>query len=159
MKYEKKSKKLLFVATAVTILALASILTVYAAVLLGTINGGNVTVGGVTSGTITYNTAADGSGTWADTLEKPTGSWYTKLAVTGGYTGPVTITFQLQTYTTGWAPVSGATITTNVIQLNGGAQSFYAIADGVTLLGSRDWSSDVTSGGTYRVIATINSAP
>ncbi len=154
----KKSRKLLFVSTAITILALTSVLTVYAAVLLGTINGGAVTVGGVTSGTITYNTADDGSGSWTTTLS-PAGSWYTKLALTGGYTGPVTIVWQLQSYATGsWADVPSATVTTSGITLNGGAQSVYAKADG-TLLGSRDWSLDATSGGTYRVTATINSAP
>lgn len=159
MNNNKKSKKLLFVATALTILSLASVLTVYAAVLLGTINGGAVTVGGVTSGTITYNTADDGTGTWNPNLE-PSGAWYTRLIVTGGYVGPVTITWQLQSYATGsWANVGGATVTTNVITLDGGSQTFYAIADGVTLLGSRNWSLDATTGGTYRVIATINSAP
>ena len=159
MNNRKKSKKLLFVATALTILSLASVLTVYAAVLLGTINGGAVTVGGVASGTITYNTVDDGTGTWTTNLDQPSGAWYSKLSVTGGYTGPVTITWQLQSFATGsWANVGGAFVTTSGISLSGGAQDFYAKADG-TLLGSRNWALDATAGGTYRVIATINSAP
>jgi hypothetical protein len=158
MNYEKRSRKLFFVATAVTILALSSVLAVYAAVLLGTINGGNVTVAGVTSGTITYNTAADGSGSWTTTLEPAASSWYTKLALTGGYSGPVTITWQLQSYATGsFANVGGATVTTT-ITLTGSAQGVYATANGA-ISGNHDWHTEASSGGTYRVIATINSAP
>ena len=44
--------------------------------------------------------------------------------------GPVTITWQLQSYATGtWANVSGATVTTTVT-LTGAAQDVYASADG-----------------------------
>ena len=157
MNYERKSRKLLFVSTAVTIIALASVLSVFAVVLLGPIYGGSVTVGGVTSGTIIYNTADDGSGSWIASLE-PADHWYAKLALTGGYNGPVTIAWQLQSYATGsWANVGGATVTTT-ITLTGSAQDVYAKTDGV-LLGSHDWHTEATGGGTYRVIATINSAP
>ena len=157
MKYERKSRKLFFVATAVTILALASVLTVFAAVLLGTFTGGSVTVVGVTSGTITYSLDNAEAGAWTATLE-PVGSWYTKLALTGGYSGNVTITWQLQSSATGpWANEGSTTVTTG-ITLSGSAQDFYATANG-GITGNRDWSSTATGGGTYRVIATINSAP
>jgi hypothetical protein len=151
----KRSRKLLLISTAVTILSLASVLTVYAAVFLGTYYGDAVTVHGVASGTIKYNIIDDGSGTWTTNLE-PSGAWYTQLDLTGGYTGPVTITWQLQSYaTSSWVNVPSATVTTSII-LNGGAQDVYAKADG-TLSGSRNWALDATTGGTYRVIATINS--
>ena len=157
MNKTKRSKKLLFISTALTILALSSVLTVYAAVFLGTINGDAVTVHGVASGIIKYNTVDDGTGTWQTNLE-PSGAWYTQLALDGGYSGPVSIIWQLQSYATGtWVNVGGATVTTT-ITLTGEAQLVYAKADG-TLLGSRNWALDATSGGTYRVIATINSAP
>jgi hypothetical protein len=152
----KKSRKLLFIATVLTILSLVSVLGVYAAVLLGTINGGNVTVGGVTSGTITYNPNLDGTGTWSATLE-PTSAWYTKLSLPGTYTGPVTILWQLQTFATGsWASVGGATVTTTITL--SGVQDIYATPTGV-IGANHDWSAQASTGGQYRVIATINSAP
>ena len=159
MNRSNKSRKLLFVATALTILALASVLTVYAAVLLGTINGGAVTVGGVTTGTITYSTVADGSGSWTTTLDPDTGSWYTKLEVNGGYTGPVTVTWQLQSYATGsWVDVGAATVSTSTSLTGSAGQVIYATATGV-VTSNHDWHTEAGAGGTYRVIATINSAP
>ena len=156
MKIQRRSKKFLIVSTAITIIALASVLTVSAAVLLGTINGGNVTVAGVASGQITYGTTADGSGGWSDTLEISTGSWYTKLSVDAGYSGPVTITWQLQSYATGTWTNAGST-TTTTCTLSGSGDILYATTDG-TITGNRDWSQTATSQATYRVIATISSA-
>ena len=157
MNNTKKSKKLLFVATTLMIIGLASVITVYAAVFLGTINGDAVTVHGVATGTITYNPAVDGSGSWTTNLE-PSGSWYTKLSLNAGYAGPVTIAWQLQSYATGsWANVGGATVSTS-ITLTGSAQEVYATANGL-IASNHDWSAQASSGRTYRVIATINSAP
>ena len=156
MNIQKRSKKFLFITTAITAIALASVLTVSAAVLLGTINGGDVTVAGVADGTITYGTTADGSGGWTETLQVVSGAWYTKLTVDAGYSGPVTITWQLQSYATGdWANVGSATDTT--FTLDGLGDVVYATADG-TISGNRDWSATATSQATYRVIATITSA-
>ena len=52
MNIQRRSKKFFYITTAITIIALASVLTVSAAVLLGTITGGDVTVHGVADGTI-----------------------------------------------------------------------------------------------------------
>jgi len=60
MNIQRRSKKFFFITTAITAIALASVLTVSAAVLLGTITGGDVTVAGLASGTITYGITADG---------------------------------------------------------------------------------------------------
>jgi hypothetical protein len=156
MNYAKKSRKLFFVATALTIIALASVLTA-AAVFLATIEGGIVTVVGVTTGTINYTTTADGSGSWTTTLEPAGASWYTKLAINGGYTGPVTITWQLQSFATGsWANV-GSPVTTT-ITLTGAAQTVYATANG-GISSNHDWRTEASSAGQYKLIATINSAP
>jgi hypothetical protein len=142
------------ITTALTIAALASVLVVYA-VTLGTYTGGAVTVGGVASGAVTYSSSADGSGGWSSTLQ-PSGAWYAKLAVGSGYTGPVTITWQLQSDATGtYQNVGSPTVTT--ITLSGSAQDIYATANG-GITGNRDWSSDATSGGTYHIIATVVSA-
>ena len=60
MNIQRRSKKFFYITTAITIIALASVLTVSAAVLLGTITGGDVTVAGVATGTITYSANEDG---------------------------------------------------------------------------------------------------
>jgi hypothetical protein len=157
MTIARKSRKLLFIATAATIISLVLVLGVYAAVFLGTINGGTVTVGGVTTGTIYYNINADGTGTWATTLS-PAGAWYTQLSLPGTYSGPVAITWQLQSYATGsWVDVSGASVTTT-ITLTGAAQLIYATPTGV-ITANHDWSGQASGGGQYRVFATVNSAP
>jgi hypothetical protein len=154
--FAKKSKKLLYISTALMIVGLAAVITVYAAVTLGTITGNTVTVGGVTSGTITYNTQADGSGTWSTTLQ-PSSSWYAKLTVNGGYTGPVVITWQLESYASGSWANAGAPVTTSVT-LTGATQDIYATANGA-ITNNLDWSTLATTGGSYRLTAVIASAP
>jgi hypothetical protein len=157
MNIQRRSKKFLLISTTITIIALASVLTVSAAVLLGTISGGGVTVAGVATGTITYSNTADGiPDGWNSTLQVSSGAWYTKLSVDAGYHGPVTITWQLQSFATGsWANVGSSTVTT--FSLSGSGDIVYATASGDNS-GNRDWSQDATSQATYRVIATINSA-
>src|SRR5208283_1088942 len=124
MNNQKKSRKVLFIATVLTIIALASVLFVYAAVTLFTVTGGNVTVLGVTTGTIEY-AASNTSPTWTTTLTSNS-TWYAELVIGSGstYKGPVTVTWQLNSYATGaWEPVEGATITTSVLTLLGGSQT------------------------------------
>jgi len=160
MVFEKKSRKLLLITTAITIVALALTTAAFASVLavyttnLETYTGDNVTVGGVTSGTITYNTNADGIGTWSSILQ-PSSFWYAKLAIGSGYSGSVTITWQLQNETapSTWTNVNGATVTTTITP-SGSAQVIYATPDG-GVAGNRDWSLDVKSEGMYHVIATV----
>ena len=157
MNTQKRSKKFLFITSAITAIALASVLTVSAAVLLGTINGGDVTVGGVADGTIYYSATADGSGGgWSETLLVPSGSWFTKLTVDAGYSGPVTITWQLQSDATG-SPQNVGSPTVTTMSLSGLGDDVYATATGA-VTGNRDWSAIATSQATYRVIVTINSA-
>jgi hypothetical protein len=152
----KKSRKLLFVATVLTIVALATVLLVYAVTLV-TFTGGNVTVVGVASGTIEYATTNTGSPTWTTTLQ-PTGSWYAELVLgsNSAYKGAVTITWQLQTDATGsWVDV-GSPIVTSGISLTGGSQTIYASTDGL-LTDAFDWSA-IATGGTYQITAVVASA-
>jgi hypothetical protein len=158
MNNRKKSRKLLLITTVVTIIALALVLTTYAAVLLGTFQGGEVTIGGVSSsqGTITYNAANNVGGSWTTTLQQSSGSWYARLELTSTYNGPVTITWQLQIDTgSGWSDVSGATVTTSAT-LTGTGQDVYASATGAST-GNQDWSQYATNQGTYMVTATVDS--
>ena len=154
----KRSRKLLLITTALTIAALASVLVVYAAVQLFQVTGGNVTVVGGTSGTIEYATTHTGSPSWGTTLS-PTGSWYAELVLgsSSAYHGAVTVSWQLQTDASGsWADVGSPVVTTGV-SLTGGAQTIYAATDG-TLTNAYDWSA-IATGGTYQIIATVDSSP
>jgi hypothetical protein len=153
MNKRKKSRKLLLIATALTIAALVSVMYAYAAYLIGTFPGGAVTVGGVGSSTITYSSG----GTWATTLQVSSVStpWYARLEISSAntYKGPVTIAWQL--YNETGSPV-GSPVPTSVT-LNGGAQIVYASADGATT-GETNWASLISNAGTYTVTATVDSA-
>lgn len=163
MKFEKKSRKLLLIATSITIFALAFTIAAFASVLgayapnLETYTGGNISVGGVTSGTITYNPNADGVGTWSQTLQ-PSGSWYARLAIGNGYSGSITIKWQLQSETapSTWTNINGATVRTTITP-SGSAQVVYATPNG-DIAGNRDWSLYANGDGIYHVIATITPA-
>lgn len=156
----KKSKKLLLITTVMTILALVSVVAT-AAVLLGTYQGGAVTIGGVGSGTITYSTDNSAGATWTTTLQSGSTStpWFTRLEISTAntYSGPVTISWQLQQQTgpSTWSSV-GSPVTTTTTLISG-AQIVYASADGL-ITANTNWSTIATGAGTYRVTATVNSA-
>ena len=140
-----------------TIVSIASVVAVYA-VLIGTFTGGEVTIGGGATGAVTYS--SDQS-TWTATLTPASAdaSWYSKLNINGGqYSGTaVTIDWTLQRKTgdTTWSNVG--TNTTTSVSLGASAQDVYATPTGVSTA-NRDWGLDVSEQGTYRVVATVNSA-
>lgn len=155
----KKSPKLLIIATVLGILALCTVL-VTAAVLLGTITGGSVTVAGVASGSIKYSADNNSSGTWNSDLVSGTTSdpWYTRLELTSSYTGPVTVAWQLQSDASGtWTNVNGATLSTSIV-LTGPGQNVYSSTDGASTT-NQNWAIYATSAGAYRVVATVSSTP
>ena len=158
---EGRSKKKLLALTSLTIVALLSVLTVYA-VVIGNFTGGEVTVGGVGSSTVTYSLDNSEAGTWSTTAAPASASsqWYSRLEINAGdYSGPVTITWKLQQKidATNWADVSGATATTNIV-LSGVAENVYATSDGAYSTSNHDWGADVTEAGTYRVVVSVESA-
>jgi hypothetical protein len=157
MNYRKKSPKLLFIATALTIIALLSVL-VTAAVLLGTFQGGNVTVGGVT-GTITYS-SDNAHGPWTSTLQSGVAAnpWFACFNITSSsYVGSAKITWTLQSYDgSTWSNVTSATVITTVT-LTGSAQDVFASADG-TLASNQDWHTYSATPGTYHLIIGVASA-
>ena len=142
-----------------TVVALALIVSVYAVAILGTFQGGTVSVGGVSAGTISYSTDNAAGGTWTATLQvsSATDPWYAKIAVSG-YTGPVTVTWQLQVQTapSTWTNVNGATLTTTT-SLTGAPQAIYASADG-SIGANQNWGSDCSTNGTYIITVTVDSA-
>jgi hypothetical protein len=150
----KKSKKLLLVSTIITIIALATVLTVYAA-FVGSFSGGEVAVGGA-SGAVTYSLTNDAGATWSSSIPTngPDDPWYARLQIT--YSGPVSIFWQLQTKSgSSWSDVSNANATT-VASLSG-TQYVYASGDG-TIGTNLDWSTKIDISGIYRVNVTVNSA-
>lgn len=146
-----------------TLLTLVAVLSTLAvtAVLIGSFTGGEVTVGGVASSTVTYSPDNALPGTWTTTLT-PSGvsdPWYTRLEISAGdYSGPVTVTWQLQKKngTSTWEDVSGADVITTML-LAGTAENVYASNDGGNT-GNYDWSTDVSTSGTYRVAVSVDSS-
>jgi hypothetical protein len=154
--FEGKSKKGFLAITLVTVLSILAVIGVYA-VLIGTFPGGNVTVGQVASSSVTYSSD---NATWISPLSVSAAgdAWYSRLEVgANSYSGPVTITWQLQqeTNTTTWNNVGSAVQTPMV--LSGSAEDVYASSDG-TNNNNFNWGSLTTTAGTYRVVVTVNSA-
>lgn len=152
MVFQRKSKKLLYLSTALMIVGLASVLTVYAAV-LGTFSGGTVTVNDVTSGTVTYST--DGSNWVATPTINVGGTLNAKLETTTTYSGSATVSWQLQRDDSGWQNV-GSPFVTTLTSLESG-QTVYASADG-TSSSLNNFGTSITTGGSYRIVATVSTA-
>ena len=116
MSNEKRSKKILILATALMLVALGAVIAVYATSILGTFTGGNVTVVQI-GAQVNYSTDNDPLGTWTTTLTTDPGSnWYTELAITSGYTGSATVTFQLQELSgSNWQNTSNGAFTTGTV--------------------------------------------
>ncbi len=151
----------LLAVTLVTVMAVVSVVGIYA-VLIGTYQGGEVTVGGTGAGNVMYSSDNAEAGSWSTTLtpSDASASWYSRLDISSGdYSGPVTVTWQLQqkTGSSTWTNVSGATTSTSIV-LSGSAQNVYTTSNGVWASNNRDWGTDVTAAGTYRVVATVESA-
>ena len=158
----KKSRKLLLIATVLTIAALASVLVVYASVTLFTTTGGPVTVLGVTSGQIEFATSNTGTPTWSTALSVSGTSWYAEIVIGSGstYKGPVTISWQLQSYETGSWVNDGSPVVTGVttsVSLTGGTQTIYASPDGL-LSDATNWNTVDSTATTYQIVATVASA-
>jgi len=150
-----------------TVLSVAAVLVVYAA-LLGTINStGYVNVGG-TGGTVYYSlTNTDQDSAWSNSLGSGTPltisqAWYAKMNTTaGGYVGLASFSWQLRKSTDGgstWNNVG--TATTFDYSLDGSVQTIYATSNGAFAEpGNRDWH--LTSGygtGLWKVEVTISTS-
>jgi hypothetical protein len=139
-----------FIATALLIVfILSSIVVVYAEA--------TASCATLPQGTITYSLNNAEAGTWSTslTLSGPSDNWYLRLEI-NGYNGPVTVTWMLQqkTEVSSWTYVSGAAISTSRV-LSGSAQNVYATSNGAYSSGNCNWGQDVTTSGTYRVVATV----
>ncbi len=157
----KKTQKMLIATIVIMLIAMTSLLIVFAAV-LGTFNGNAVTVNDVASGTVKYST--DGGTTWtaSPSAINVADSLYARSEVSSSsYAGPATVTWQLQQDISGtWTNINGATVSTTVT-LTGSSQTIYASDDGTSggnLTPNFNWGTDISAGGSYRVSATVASA-
>jgi hypothetical protein len=144
----------------VTVLSILLVIAVYA-VFIGSFQGGEVTVGVMGSSSVTYSSDNNEAGSWTPTLSVSAAgiAWYSRLEVaSGGFSGPVTITWTLQneTGTSTWTDVTGVTTSTSIV-LTGSAQTVYATTDGTYSSSNYNWGSNTTTAGTYRVSVSVDS--
>jgi hypothetical protein len=153
MSKERKSAKILGVVTSLTILGLV-LVEVVSAAFLATFNGTPVTVNDNLSGTVTYST--DGGLTWSSTAPafNSNNSWQARFEVkSSSISGSATLTWQLKNTGT-WTNV-GSPVSTSVSSIKPG-QSIYASSNGASS-GNHNWGTDISTGGSYRVIVTVSS--
>ena len=116
-----------------------------------------LSVGVMGDGSVTYSVDNNETGAWTTTLavSSPSAPWYSRLQINNGdYSGPVTMTWQLQQKTgnSNWGDF-GRSVSTSIV-LSGIPQNVYASSNGA-LTGNHDWGADISGSGTYRVVVTI----
>ena len=153
MNATRKNQKTFLAVTSITVLAVTMVFVVYAAVLL-TLTGSNVVVneGG---GSLQYTLDGASNSSWSSSLSPMVNGtyWYARINITNAAAQTVTVDWTLQNNTGTWVDVS--TPVTTTITLATGDNTVYATATGV-YTGNYNWGLLTTSGGTYRVKATVN---
>jgi len=158
----RKSQRTFVGVTLMTVLSVAFVLIVYAALLGTMLNPGTVFLGGTSSvvGTVRYS--PNNVDSWADSLDLsatgPSANWYARVELQAGYYyGPVVFTWKLQRLMGTWTDVAGGSNTTS-ITLSASTPIVYVSGDSAT--GNENWKGDVNDqAGTYRVYVTVDSAP
>ena len=143
--------------TAITVIAIATVFIVYAAI-LGTYPGGDVSIQQMTA-TMYYQ--GDGSTSWATTLSIGNGTaWYARLNLTASIPSQtVNVTWTLERDLGGgsWETVSGPTPPETQITLTGTPTAVYVTADG-TDTSNYNWGQHTeTVNEIYRVKAVVES--
>jgi len=156
MSASRKSQRTFMTVTAITVIAIATVFIVYAAI-LGTYPGGNVSIQQMTA-TMYYK--GDGSTTWATTLSIGNGTaWYARLNLTASIPSQtVNVTWTLEWLNVAtWETVSGPTPPETQITLAGTPTAIYVTADG-TDSGNYNWGQHTeTVNEVYRVKAVVES--
>jgi hypothetical protein len=143
------SKKAFLATALLVVVVLCSVAVAYAAATVGSV--------APLKGTVMYSLDNAQAGTWSTTLAPncPTAPWYSRLEInSAGYKGPVTVTWKLQQETgfSSWTDVSEMSTT---MVLSGSVQSIYATNNGVYSQSNYNWGQNVTTSGTYRIVATL----
>ena len=129
MNYARRSRKLLFVATALAIIGLAAVLTFYAAV-LGAFNRNALTINNVILGFISYNTNGGSTGNANHSVFNVSNFLSTKFELgSTSYIGPTAETFQLQKDISRTWTNHGSASSPSVV-VTGLTQTIYGSADG-----------------------------
>ncbi len=156
MSTSRKSQRTFMTVTAITVIAIATVFIVYAAI-IGTYPGGDVSIQQMVA-TMYYQ--GDGSSTWATTLSIGNGtSWYARLNLTSAIPSQtVNVTWTLEWNDAGtWTNVPAATPPETQITLTGTPTAVYVTADG-TESGNYDWGQHTqTVNQVYRVKAVVES--
>ena len=159
----KRSQREFVVVTLIALFVTASIIGLYAT-MLGTFEGGKVTVVAM-YGTLKYSeTNSTTASDWNVTLDNVAigSSWYALFNTSStGYEGNVNITWILQqeTLPDDWDDVTpGVNQTANNYYLDSTAgQVIYASTDGNQGT-NKNWGASTTSAGTYRIEMTVTTA-
>ena len=153
MNATRKSQRTFLTVTCITVVAVTTVFMVYAAVLL-TLTGTIVTVneGG---GSMQYNLSNTSNATWGSNLSPMVNGtyWYARINITNAAAQAVTINWALEQDVSGWTIISIPVNTT--ITLLAGDNTIYSTTNG-NFTGNYNWGSLTTSGGSYRVKATVN---
>jgi len=158
MTYEKKSKKFLVIATALTIVALVSVGVTFAAI-SATFHGQAVTVNDIAQGTVKYSTDESSWSSTMPVLNVGSGHWYAEFVVSSTtYTGSATVTFQLEKSTDGGNTFTstGTPLVITGFALNS-TSTIYGTNDGSSGGTYHDFIGDILVGGTYRITVTVAS--
>ncbi|MCZ2809241.1 MAG: hypothetical protein O2V44_07805 [Candidatus Bathyarchaeota archaeon] len=153
MNERKTAQRGFVVVTLITLLAIATVIVIYAT-LIATIPGGEVLVGENVGGMVYYSETNSTSGSWSPTLNVASTStpWYARINFTSTYTGKVTITWNLQKMNADWTNMTSETTT---VVLDGlGNQAVYDSSNG-QIAGNHDWSIPITQNGQYRIEARV----
>ena len=154
MNASRKSQRTFLTVTSLTVLAVTTVFLVYAAVLL-TLTGTTVDVnqGG---GSLQYTLDNASNDTWVGSLPSIINgtAWYARINITTTTASQqVTINWALQKDVSGWTTQSIPVNTTTT--LAAGDNTIYATETGV-FASNNNWGLLTTSGGSYRVQATVN---
>jgi len=153
MSTTQKSQRTFMTVTLITVIAVATVFIVYAAI-LGTYPGGEVSIQTM-QGTMYY--WGVGSTSWATTLSVGNGTnWYARLNVTNVPSQTVNVTWTLEWLNGAtWETVSGPTPDETQITLTGTPTAIYVTALG-TESGNYNWGTHTTTlDRTYRVKAVV----
>jgi len=156
MSVRNKSQQTFVVVTMLTVLAVTTVFMVYA-VLLATYTGGDVTIQTV-GGSIAYSVTNTTGGTWTGTLSQGAGAeWYARISISNSPSQDVIVTWTLQLLNGTWQNVATDFTNSDTISLTPSTTYIYASSDGL-ITSNHNWGDHTTTEGTYRVIATINTA-
>jgi hypothetical protein len=149
---QRKPQRVFLTVTLITVISVTTVFLVYAAVLM-TLHGTTVVVNESTGSLVEYS--LDGS-SWSTSLSAINNgtAWYARVYIDNAASQAVTVVWTLQKIvSSSW--VDQSTPVTTSMTLSAGVNMVYATTGGSSS-GNYNWGLLTTSGGSYRVSATVN---